>query len=473
MPPRVEESLGDDDSNHTQGRHGSPGGRAARAVLRRAGVLPDAHQRAARGEPFLAGADIHRPGHREVGAVRSELCHQDAAPQHSDRFVCRQSQAAAGAAVLEHAEQRPLREGSRGIRIEGRRHRLRDVHAPARRPRGLEHAAGERTLGANLSQGEICHGRPRARILDAEGEGGSLRRSLDYRLGAADRGGQTRAGREERLCAQCDPVHSDARPYHRPLLRAGRPARARRVDHRRYDSFADPGKISRARHARGLRFAAGRTNAASGVRSLLRFVHAHVRGALSVALDRPRAALGRRLQIRRVSGRIRVEKPGLIVAPLTPFTADLEGDAVALRREIDYVLSDCRATMVVAAGVETQEYTYLSLEQRKALIRHTIECVDRRVPVMVGISHPSFKTAIELAHFAESLGAAAVQLLAPLRPFAGPPTQADLIAYFSAVARETSLPITLYLNPGPGAEVSIADTIALAKLPRVQLIKES
>ena len=92
---------------------------------------------------------------------------------------------------------------------------------------------------------------------------------------------------------------------------------------------------------------------------------------------------------------------------------------------------------------------------------------------MVGISHPSFKTAIELAHFAESLGAAAVQLLAPLRPFAGPPTQADLIAYFEAVARETKLPITLYLNPGPGADVSIPDTIALAKLPSVQLIKES
>ena len=165
--------------------------------------------------------------------------------------------------------------------------------------------------------------------------------------------------------------------------------------------------------------------------------------------------------------------PGLIVAPLTPFTADLEVDEPALRREIDYVVRDCGATMVVAAGVETQEYTYLSLEQRKGLIRRTIECVDRRVPVMVGISHPSFKTAVELAHFAESLGAAAVQLLAPLRPFAGPPTQADLIAYFEAVARETRLPITLYLNPGPGADVSIADTIALARLPSVQLIKES
>src|SRR4029077_10746480 len=165
--------------------------------------------------------------------------------------------------------------------------------------------------------------------------------------------------------------------------------------------------------------------------------------------------------------------PGLIVAPLTPFTAALEVDKPALRRQIDYVVDDCRATMVVAAGVETQEYTYLSLEERKALIRLTIEAVAGRVPVMVGVSHASFKTAIALAHEAERYGAAAVQLLAPLRPFAGPPTRDDLVAYVEAVARETGLPITLYLNPGPGADVSIPDTIALARLPGVQLIKES
>src|SRR5215467_729728 len=167
------------------------------------------------------------------------------------------------------------------------------------------------------------------------------------------------------------------------------------------------------------------------------------------------------------------QTPGLIVAPLTPFTSDLKVDEAALARQIDYVIKDCRATMVVAAGVETQEYTYLSLIERKELIRRTIDLVDKRVPVMVGVSHASFKTAVELAHDAERWGAAAVQLLAPLRPFAGPPTQADLLGYFQAIGRETKLPITLYLNPGPGADVSIPDTIALAKLPQVQLIKES
>jgi 4-hydroxy-tetrahydrodipicolinate synthase len=168
-----------------------------------------------------------------------------------------------------------------------------------------------------------------------------------------------------------------------------------------------------------------------------------------------------------------MQRPGLIVAPLTPFDHELNVDEARLRRQIDYVVEDCRADMVVAAGVETQEYTYLSLDERKALIARTIELVGGRVPVMVGVSHPALKTAIALAHDAERLGAAALQLLAPLRPFAGPPTRNDLVSYFEAISRETSLPITLYLNPGPGAEVSIADTIALARLPGVQFIKES
>src|SRR5262249_4380135 len=48
----------------------------------------------------------------------------------------------------------------------------------------------------------------------------------------------------------------------------------------------------------------------------------------------------------------------------------------------------------------------------------------------------------------------------------------DLVAYFEAVARETRLPITLYLNPRPGADVSVADTNSPAQLPSVQLLKE-
>jgi 4-hydroxy-tetrahydrodipicolinate synthase len=168
-----------------------------------------------------------------------------------------------------------------------------------------------------------------------------------------------------------------------------------------------------------------------------------------------------------------MKSAGLLVPPLTPFTADLQVDYRALRGGVDYVVQRCHPAMVIAAGVEAQEYHYLSMEQRKELIQHTLEYVDGRVPTAVGISHPSFKIAIELAHYAEKLGASAVQLLAPLRPFGGEPTQTELLAYFKAIGRETSLPLVLYLNPGPGADVSIETTIELARLDRVQYVKES
>ena len=165
--------------------------------------------------------------------------------------------------------------------------------------------------------------------------------------------------------------------------------------------------------------------------------------------------------------------PGLIVPPLTPFTADLKLDENALQAGVNYVVEDCNAAMVIAAGVEAQEYHYLTMDERKNLIARTLEYVDGRCPVAVGISHPSFKIAIELAHYAEKIGTEAVQLLAPLRPFGGEPTQGELIAYFEAVSRESHLPMVLYLNPGPGANVSIPATIELSQLERVKYVKES
>jgi len=158
-----------------------------------------------------------------------------------------------------------------------------------------------------------------------------------------------------------------------------------------------------------------------------------------------------------------MKRPATIVPPLTPFTSDLRVDYDALAKGVDYVVDDCNATVVIAAGVEAQEYQYLGLEERKELIRNTIDFVNRRRPVTVGVSHPSFRISIELAAYAASMGAQSIQLLAPQRPTGGPPTTAELVRYYEAVGRETELPIMLYLNAGPGADVSVpADSVGLA-----------
>jgi 4-hydroxy-tetrahydrodipicolinate synthase len=164
---------------------------------------------------------------------------------------------------------------------------------------------------------------------------------------------------------------------------------------------------------------------------------------------------------------------GLLVPPLTPFTEDLRVDFHALQTGIDYLVERVRPTVIVAAGVEAQEYQYLSFAERKALIEHTITAVNGRIPVAVGISHPSYRIAIELAHFAEKAGATELQLLAPQKPTGGVPTTKELVQYFESIGRETSLPIILYLNPGPGADVGIDATIELAKLDFIDGIKES
>jgi 4-hydroxy-tetrahydrodipicolinate synthase len=168
-----------------------------------------------------------------------------------------------------------------------------------------------------------------------------------------------------------------------------------------------------------------------------------------------------------------MKTPGLVVPPLTPFKDDLSVDYSVLRREVDYIVEDCGALMVSAAGVETTEYHFLTFDERCELIRKTVDFVDKRIPVVVGVSHANVHTAIGLAHMAQDIGAHAIQVLAPLRPFGGAPTLDDLLAYFNAIAAETDLPIMLYLNPGPGAEVNPAWTLELAKLDQVKFVKES
>lgn len=170
---------------------------------------------------------------------------------------------------------------------------------------------------------------------------------------------------------------------------------------------------------------------------------------------------------------LKVKKPGLLVAPLTPFDSDLKLNVPALVTEIDYVVNECNASMVIAAGVEAQEYHYLSMADRKNLIKETIQSVNKRCPVAVGVSHASYKTSIELAQYAQNLGAQAIQVLAPLRPFGGIAPISEIVSYFELIGKETDLPIILYLNAGPGADLTIPQTIELAQLDKITMIKES
>ncbi|HLQ24775.1 MAG TPA: dihydrodipicolinate synthase family protein [Acidiferrobacterales bacterium] len=168
-----------------------------------------------------------------------------------------------------------------------------------------------------------------------------------------------------------------------------------------------------------------------------------------------------------------LDLPGLVVPPLTPFRADGGIDYPALATEVDYILDQARPAVLAIAAVEAQEYQFLSDHDRAKLIRSTADMVAKRVPILVGVSHPSIMKVKELCSLATEVGADAVQVLIPLRPSGGAASREELIKYFTAVAKSTDVPMFAYHNPGPGAELGPADLCALCRIPGVQACKES
>jgi 4-hydroxy-tetrahydrodipicolinate synthase len=165
--------------------------------------------------------------------------------------------------------------------------------------------------------------------------------------------------------------------------------------------------------------------------------------------------------------------PGNVVPPLTPFDDDGAVDYKTLAREIDYVVASSRPAAICVAGVEAQEYQYLSDDQRRVLIRETIAMIDGRVPALVGISHASYRTSIALAEYASELGASAVQVLLPNRPSGGAATTAEIVAYFEKISTATPLPVVAYHNQGPGADMTVAGLLEVLALDNVVALKES
>lgn len=165
--------------------------------------------------------------------------------------------------------------------------------------------------------------------------------------------------------------------------------------------------------------------------------------------------------------------PGNVVPPVTPFDAAGAVDYALLQREIDWIVETSRPAAICVAGVEAQEYQYLSDAARRELIRETLAAIGGRVPALVGVSHASYRRSIELAAYAHELGASAVQLLLPNRPSGGAATTAEIVAYYEAIVRESPLPVVAYHNQGPGADLGVPALLEVLSIDGVVGLKES
>ena len=119
----------------------------------------------------------------------------------------------------------------------------------------------------------------------------------------------------------------------------------------------------------------------------------------------------------------------------------------------------------------TGEFAYLNREQRDAVVQATIEAAHKRVPVIAGVASTSTADAVAQAKNYQKLGADGI--LAILEAYF-PLKDAQVEAYFRAIADAVDIPVVLYTNPQFQRSDLTLDVIArLAEHPRIRYIKDA
>ena len=132
---------------------------------------------------------------------------------------------------------------------------------------------------------------------------------------------------------------------------------------------------------------------------------------------------------------------GIATAMVTPMTAT-GVDYDALARFIDFQLEE-GINALVAVGT-TGESATLTPQERKEVIRFTVERAAGRVPVIAGTGTNNTQHVLEFTKSACDDGADAVLVVTP---YYNKATQAGLIAHFTAVADASDKPVILYNVP--------------------------
>lgn len=160
---------------------------------------------------------------------------------------------------------------------------------------------------------------------------------------------------------------------------------------------------------------------------------------------------------------------GSITALATPFTASGALDFDAWDRLLAAQIAAGTQGVVVAGS--TGEANALDDAEYDALLRRAVAVVAGRIPVLAGTGLPNTAKTIALTRRAADCGADAALVVAP--PYVRP-TQAGLVAHFTAVADEGGLPVVLYNVPGrTGCDLLPESVAALAPHPRIVGIKEA
>ncbi len=163
---------------------------------------------------------------------------------------------------------------------------------------------------------------------------------------------------------------------------------------------------------------------------------------------------------------------GAATALITPFLPNGEVDCAGLKQNITFQIENGIQALVPLGT--TGETPTLDEKERESVMRVVVETVRasrKKIPVIMGAGTNSTKRTIENAKQAEAWGVDAVLIVTP---YYNKPTQAGILAHFSAVSAAIRIPIIVYnIKSRTGTNIETPTLQKLAQLENIIAVKEA
>lgn len=157
---------------------------------------------------------------------------------------------------------------------------------------------------------------------------------------------------------------------------------------------------------------------------------------------------------------------GVMPALITPLTKEGKLNVNELKRLIEDLIAKGADGFYI--GGATGEGIVLDVAIHKELTRVAVETVNGRVPCIVHVARTNTAEMIDLAQYAEQVGAVAISAIPPLFYKYG---DDGIFAYYQKLCESVNIPVVIYNNPNTGVTFSTALLKRLFSIPNLTSIK--
>lgn len=157
------------------------------------------------------------------------------------------------------------------------------------------------------------------------------------------------------------------------------------------------------------------------------------------------------------------------VAIVTPFKENTDIDLDKLEELLIWHIKNNTDAIIICGT--TGEGSTLTDNEKKELIKTTVEIVNKKIPIIAGVGTNNTKKSLELSKFSKEVGADGLLVITP---YYNKTSKKGLFEHFKAINDQVDLPIMAYNVPSrTGMNISPEMLLELSKLKNVTSIKEA